>query len=69
MKVKLNSRELATILAALRYWQEAICPTERNGTAPDVKAYELMPDPFEESGEEPLLIFDIEELCDKLANG
>jgi hypothetical protein len=55
MQIKLTSRELATILAALRYWQEELSDI---GFAP-------LPGHFSD-GITPLSNLDIDELCDHL---
>lgn len=55
MQIKLSPRELATVLAALRYWQEELEP---DGIPPIMDYFT--------DGTEPLSIEDIDELCERL---
>jgi hypothetical protein len=56
--MKLSNKELATVLAALRNWQEITSPEGGN------KPEELMPDHF--ADDEPLTTDEIDELCERL---
>ena len=60
MPVRLNRRELATVLAALRHWQQDWGKNEEAGP--------IIPDHFEE-GIAPLTVPEIDELCAKLNFG
>lgn len=53
--MKLTDKELATVLAALRYWQDDL---EENNGHPAILEY------FEEV--DPLSVDEIDELCEKL---
>jgi len=59
--MKLTQRELATILAALRNWQDVTSDTGGNDPR------ELSPDHFTDC--EPLDFDEIEDLCERLNTG
>jgi hypothetical protein len=55
MQIKLTTRELATVLAALRYWQGEL---EDTGGEPPIDDYFV--------DQKPLMPDDIDELCERL---
>jgi hypothetical protein len=57
MPVSLTDHEMATVLAALRYWQQDLAENE--------DARPMIPDHFEE-GISPLTVEEIDDLCEKL---
>jgi hypothetical protein len=62
MTVRLSKRELATIPAALRSWQQDLVAHEGEGEGP------LSPDHFDENTT-PLTAVEIDELCERLNLG
>ena len=60
MNVRLSNRELATILAALRYWQQDLANDEGEGP--------ISPDHFDDQIT-PLTAEEIDELCERLNCG
>jgi hypothetical protein len=58
--IRLNDRELATVLAALRYWQQDLADNENEGP--------IIPDHFDEEVT-PLTVDEIEALCERLNVG
>lgn len=58
--LKLSSRELATVLAALRYWQSDVLDSGDE----DRQAKAVMPEHFED--DKPLSSEDVDELCERL---
>jgi hypothetical protein len=60
MRMNLSARELATVLAALRYWQQDL---ERNEEEED--SGPIIADHFDETIT-PLTVEEIDELCERL---
>ena len=60
MSYEPNDRELATVLAALRYWQQDLADNEENGP--------ISPEHFDEEVT-PLTVEEIDELCERLNTG
>lgn len=58
MLISISKRELATVLAALRYWQQDLADNE-DGPIDDLH--------FDEH--EPLTVDEIEDLCERLNTG
>ena len=59
MIARLSDRELATVLAALRYWQQDLADNEEEGP--------ICQEHFEEVT--PLSVAEIDELCERLNCG
>lgn len=59
MTVHITPRDLATVLAALRYWQQDLA--ENDGAGP------ISPDHFDDC--EPLTVEEIDDLCERLNVG
>ena len=57
MPVRLNDRELATVLAALRYWQQNLANNQDQGP--------ISPDHFDDKIT-PLTVDEIDALCERL---
>lgn len=57
MSLRLTHRELATVLAALRYWQQDLAENEDDGP--------ISPDHFDEEIT-PLTVAEIDALCERL---
>ncbi len=60
VSLRFTERELATVLAALRYWQQDLAANEDEGP--------ILPDHFEE-GLAPLTVAEIDDLCERLNCG
>lgn len=60
MNVRLTDRELATVLAALRYWQQDLAENEDEGP--------ISPDHFTDKIT-PLSVEEIETLCERINCG
>jgi hypothetical protein len=60
MPIQLNNRELATVLAALRYWQQELAANQDGGP--------ISPDHFDDKVT-PLTVEEIDELCVRLNLG
>ena len=60
MAVPLTDRELATVLASLRYWQQELTANEDEGP--------ISPDHFDEDTT-PLTVQEIDDLCQRLNCG
>ncbi len=58
MRVHLSVRDLATILAALRYWQQDLADNEAAGDGPI--------SPHFDDDVTPLSVEEIDELCERL---
>ena len=58
MQVHLGVRDLATLLAALRYWQQDLADNERAGDGPI--------SPHFDDDVTPLSVEEIDELCERL---
>jgi hypothetical protein len=57
--MKLSARELATVLAALRYWQQDLAASSKEEDGP------ISPDHFDETIA-PLTVQEIDDLCERL---
>jgi hypothetical protein len=66
MQIKLTIRELATVLAALRYWRIDVLEIESGGDLEMVRwgYHSGHPDVFK--NETPLSAEDVDELCERL---
>lgn len=67
----LTARENATVLAALRFWQNWLDPSPReipvSAEEQKAEAIERMPDHFQDR--EPLVSYEIDALCSKINEG
>lgn len=59
VQVHLSGRDLATILAALRYWQQDLADNDAAGDGP------ISPEHFDDDVT-PLSVEEIDELCERL---